>query len=157
MHMLGRTAAELDELVRRFDACSLPKDECTHAAHLAVGLWHVERYGEEEALPRLRRGIRHLNESHGTINSATSGYHETITRAYVALLSAFLARSKGASIAHRLASLLDGPLSSREVLLTFYSRPRLICAEARLIWVEPDLAPISLQAVLGSSDSGGKR
>jgi hypothetical protein len=44
------TGAELEDLVRRFAERSLPKAEWTHAAHLAVGLWHVSRYGRDEAL-----------------------------------------------------------------------------------------------------------
>src|SRR5688572_21330050 len=39
------TDTELDDLVMRFVERSLPKAEWTHAAHLAVGLWHVRRYG----------------------------------------------------------------------------------------------------------------
>ena len=42
---------------------------------------------------RLRSGIRRLNESHGGVNSATDGYHETITAAYVQLLAQYLERS----------------------------------------------------------------
>lgn len=72
-----------DEVVARFTACRLSHSEWTHQAHLAVGLWHVHHYGADEALTRLRVGIRRLNGSHWTPNSATRGYHETITRAYV--------------------------------------------------------------------------
>ena len=41
------TDAELEDLVRRFAERTLPKAEWTHAAHLAVGLWHVSRYGRD--------------------------------------------------------------------------------------------------------------
>ena len=142
------TAAELDELVRRFEACNVPRSEWTHAAHLAVGLWHVCRYGPEAALAELRRAIRRLNESNGVVNSATSGYHETITSAYVQLLTAFADRHADASIADRVARLLSGGLAERSALLAFYSRGRLESTEARLAWVEPDLAPLALDAVL---------
>ena len=47
----------------RFEACAIPEKEWTHAAHLTVGLWHVERYGRDDALTRLRSGIRRLNET----------------------------------------------------------------------------------------------
>jgi hypothetical protein len=43
------TGVELDELVRRFHACEVPKPEWTHAAHLSVGLWRVSRYGDPRA------------------------------------------------------------------------------------------------------------
>jgi hypothetical protein len=77
-------------LASRFAALTLPKEEWTHAAHLTVGAWHVDRHGPVEALARLRDGIRRLNESHGNVNTATDGYHETITAAYVTLLAAYL-------------------------------------------------------------------
>jgi hypothetical protein len=56
------TDAELEDLVRRFNACNVPRPEWTHAAHLAVGLWHVSQYGRRDALVRLRAGITRLNE-----------------------------------------------------------------------------------------------
>ena len=80
----------IDELAARFEACAIPAAEWTHEAHLIVGLWHVDRYGADEALVRLRSGIRRLNESQGGVNSATDGYHETITAAYVQLLAQYL-------------------------------------------------------------------
>jgi hypothetical protein len=63
----------LDDLVARFIAGTIPHAEWTHVAHLTVGTWHVHRYGPEEALVRLRVGIRALNDAHGTPNSATRG------------------------------------------------------------------------------------
>jgi hypothetical protein len=37
------------------------------------------------------------------------------------------------------------------MLFTFYSRERLMSVEARARWVEPDLAPLRIEAVLGST------
>jgi hypothetical protein len=54
------TPAVLDDLAQRFAALTLPKPEWTHAAHLAIGLWHASRYGRDDALARLRSGIRLL-------------------------------------------------------------------------------------------------
>jgi hypothetical protein len=132
-------------LASRFAELMLPKDEWTHAAHLTVGLWHVDRYGAAEALTRLRSGIRRLNESHGNVNTSTSGYHETITAAYVTLLAAYLeACPPGLSLAARVERLLAGPLAARDTLFTFYSRERLMSIDARAQWVEPDLGPLRL-------------
>ena len=55
------TSDELDDLVARFRARTLPKPEWTHLAHLAVGLWHVREHGPERALELLRTGITRLN------------------------------------------------------------------------------------------------
>jgi hypothetical protein len=88
-----------------------------------------------------------LNDSNGVVNSATSGYHETVTAAYAQLLAAFTERHADVPAAERVARLLAGDLADRGVLLKFYSRSRLESAEARLGWVPPDLAPLSLDAI----------
>jgi hypothetical protein len=131
----------------RFEACAIPAKSWTHAAHLSVGLWHVERYGRDEALVRLRTGIRRLNVSHGGVNSATHGYHETITAAYVELLAQFLESREDGESAGEAVARLSGPLAARDVLLAFYSREQLMSVEARATWVEP-VAPLDLSAVL---------
>ncbi len=133
----------LDDLVARFASATLPKAEWTHAAHLSVGAWHVSRFGREEALARLRIGIRRLNDAHGTPNTPESGYHETITRAYVLLLEGFLAACPPSlTLEARVAALLAGPDGARDALFAFYSRERLLAPAARSRWVAPDLGPI---------------
>ena len=137
----------LDDLAARFQECAVPAKEWTHAAHLVVGLWHVDRYGRADALGRLRNGIRRLNESHGGVNSTTNGYHETITAAYVQLLSQYLDRyHTDMALEMRAFDLLAGPLAARDILFTFYSRDRLMSTAARVDWLEPDLAPIDVEA-----------
>jgi hypothetical protein len=147
--VLNQSSAEsvpdLEQLVERFIARTLPREEWTHLAHLAVGLWHVDRYGAREALTRLRSGIRLLNDSHGTINSPGSGYHETITRAYVQLLAEFNTLSAAKMpLPARVSSLLASKLAQKDALLTFYSRTTLMSEKARTEWVEPDIAPMRL-------------
>jgi hypothetical protein len=137
--------ADIEDLAARFVDGTLPRAEWTHLAHLAVGTWHVERYGADEALRRLRSGIRHLNDNHGTLNSATSGYHETVTRAYVQLLSQFVQRCPAEmELRERVLGVINGPLADRDILLRFYSRERLMSPSARTEWIEPDLAPLRL-------------
>jgi hypothetical protein len=135
----------VEDLGARFQACTITKREWTHDAHLTVGLWHVHRYGADEALPRLRAGIRRLNESHGGANTATDGYHETITAAYVQLLAGYLDASD-LPLIEAVAALLESPLATKTVLFTFYSRERLMSTAARAVWMEPDLAPIRWSA-----------
>jgi hypothetical protein len=127
----------------RFEAAAIAKIEWTHETHLAMGAWHIARFGPARALERLRAGIRALNDAHGTINSDTGGYHETITRAYVRLIAAFLqARPAGEEIDASVAALLASPLAARDALLRHYSKPLLFSVAARRGWVEPDLAAL---------------
>ncbi len=147
MSMPSLSAAALENLAARFASATIPKTEWTHRTHLAVGMWHVRRYGPEEALERLRTGIRRLNDAHGTPNSDTHGYHETVTRAYVLLLADFLAAGPpDTPLAERLQALLASPLAAKDVLFTYYSRQRLQSAQARARWEEPDLAPLRISA-----------
>ena len=140
--MLG---SELEDLARRFEACTLPKSAWTHAAHLAVGAWHVTHHGPDQALALLRARIRRLNETHGVENSPSGGYHETITAAYVRLIAAFLARfAVDVPLANRVTELLASPLAQRDVLFRFWSREVLLGSAARSSWIEPDLHPLEL-------------
>jgi hypothetical protein len=117
----------------------------THQAHLAVGSWHVRRYGPAKALARLRTRIRCLNDSHGTPNSDTRGYHATITRAYAYLIAEFLAGcAKEATAAECAQSLLASPLAARDALLAYYSKERLMSVAARRRWLPPDRSPLRL-------------
>ena len=150
------SAAALTDLVARFRARTLPKAEWTHQAHLAVGAWHVQTYGADDAMRRLRDGIRALNRSHGTANTDSSGYHETITQAYVVLLDDFLQRAGGDDLAGRVRALMQSPLASREALLTFYSKPRLFSVDARRGWLPPDLQPLPVHTGVGSISRFGR-
>jgi hypothetical protein len=138
-----RTLTQLDALAARFEVAAIPAVEWTHETHLVVGTWHVARFGAAGALERLRAGIRALNAAHGTVNSDTRGYHETITHVYVRLLDAFLrGRAAGEPLDEAVAALLAGPLAARDVVLRHYSRERLFSVAARRGWVEPDLEPL---------------
>ena len=135
----------LEQLIADFQSCKLPRDAWTHQAHLRVGAWHVHRLGAENTLVTLRAGIRRLNDSHGTVNSPSSGYHETITAAYVRLLDLFLATFEtGVPFDERLAALVASPLGHRSILLRYWSRERLMSPEARAAWLAPDLGPLVL-------------
>jgi adenylate kinase family enzyme len=138
---------QVDDLAARFQACAIPESAWTHAAHLVVGLWHVHRYGAEEALTRLRAGIRRLNESHGGVNNEMRGYHETITVCYVRLLAQFLDAGRGMPLADLVTRLLDSPLAAKRMLSSFYSTDRLMSTTARAHWVEPDLALLAISTV----------
>ena len=133
------TSDELDDLVARFRARTLSKDEWTHRAHLAVGAWHVHEHGPDQALELLRTGITRLNEAHGTVNGDNSGYHETITRAYVRLLSDFIRTHPGLAVSDCVQALLVSPLAEKTALLRYYSKESLLSVSARKGWVEPDL------------------
>jgi hypothetical protein len=143
-------ARALDDLVAAFRARTLTHAEWTHAAHLSVGAFYVHRFGAAGALARLREEIPRLNDRHGTPNTPTSGYHETITAAFVRLLDEGLATfAPEAPLERRIDALLAGPLGGSRVLLAFWSREVLMSPAARAAWVEPDVRPLAF-AVLAA-------
>jgi hypothetical protein len=140
----------LDDLAEQFRACTLPHGEWTHTAHLRVGTWHVHHFGADAALAMLRTGIRRLNDFHGTPNSETRGYHETITVAYVRLIAEFLGTDRAdGELESRVARLLASPIARPNVLTTFWTPALLFSPRARAEWVAPDLAPLTLQRIVG--------
>jgi hypothetical protein len=135
----GPTEPEFQDLIARFQDATVPASEFTHAAHLVVGLWHATSFDEADALPRLRAGILRLNAAHGTPNTDTRGYHETITRAYLVLLARFARANPDLRAAPLAQALLASDLAKREALFSYYSRELLMSVAARREWVEPDL------------------
>jgi hypothetical protein len=131
-----------EELAAAFIACTLPKREWTHEAHLRVGLWHLLHYGADEALARLRDRIRRYNEASGVSNTDHAGYHETITRFYVRVIDRFLQSADRCRPVDRLAEDLIRGWGERSLLQRYYSRERLFSVLARRQWVGPDLAAL---------------
>ncbi|MEZ0335809.1 MAG: hypothetical protein ACAI18_17595 [Gemmatimonadales bacterium] len=126
-------------LVAAFESRTLPKVDWTHAAHLTMGFWYAVHLPADVALDKVRSGILRLNESHGVVSTPTSGYHETITRAYMRLIGAYLAEdSEGGEWHHRANRILER-LGTRDLLFTYYTRDRLMSPAARAAWMEPDL------------------
>jgi hypothetical protein len=136
---LYRTSAEVLRLVREFEACTLPRAEWTHRAHLTVGLWYLLRHDPLAATRLVRDGIKRYNEACGVETTPTGGYHETITLFYVWAIGRFLAHADRDCTLAALANLLVNECGARELPLAYYSRERLMSWEARTRWVEPDL------------------
>ncbi len=138
------TDAEIERLATRFCACTLPKAEWTHAAHVAMAIWLILRRPDllpERDMPDM---IRRYNISVGGVNSDSAGYHETITLASLHMTRHLLA-GLPADIAPADAldrALTASPLGDKDWPLTHWSRDRLMSSEARRRWVDPDLAPL---------------
>ena len=137
---LFATDAAIRSVGERMLACTLPKAEWTHEAHLATTLWLLVERPDivlERDLPHL---IRRYNESVGGVNSDTEGYHETITQVYLRAIRGVLARTDPAApLVAKVNALLQAPEGRRDWPLRFYTRERLFSVEARRGWVEPDV------------------
>lgn len=124
-------------------ACTLPRPEWTHEAHLAACLHIVRDRADimpERDLPGI---IRRYNESVGGVNDDHQGYHETITQAFIAGARAHLAeRPAGEELVRSVNALLVSPRGARDWPLRHYSRALLFSVPARRGFVAPDLFPL---------------
>lgn len=133
---------EILTLVRRFEDCTLPREEWTHASHLTVALWHLLQYDWPEASARVRRGIRRYNAAHGIRTTPTGGYHETLTLFWLRVVRSFLeaGRNEARSLGQLVGELAE--TADKSLPLEHYTRELLFSPEARAGWVEPDLKPL---------------
>lgn len=128
------TDAEIASFIRAFEDGSFPRTEWTHDRHLVMALWYLRRDEPVAATERIRDGIRRYNARHAN----HTGYHETITLAWIAVIERFLrGRDREAPVAVLAGELLQ-ECGARDYLLRFYSRERLFSDEARARWVPPD-------------------
>lgn len=117
---------------------TLPRADWTHEAHLAACLWLVRERADIALDAELPGIIRAYNESVGGVNDDTQGYHETLTRFYLAEVRAHHAATTGLSLVEAVNSLLVGPRGARDWPLHFYTRERLFSVSARRYHVAPD-------------------
>ncbi len=123
-------------------ACALPREAWTHEAHLGACLWLLTERPDVDVDVEIATIIRRFNESVGGVNDDTQGYHDSITRAYVAGVRLFLSTTAETGLAARVNALLLSDIGRRDWPLRFYSRARLFSVPARRAFVEPDLAPL---------------
>lgn len=123
-------------------ACALPREAWTHEAHLAACLWLLTERADIDVDAEIAGLIRRFNESVGGVNDDHNGYHDSITRAYVAGVRLFLSQTTASGLTARVNALLLSDVGRRDWPLRFYSRERLFSVAARRGFVEPDLAPL---------------
>ena len=134
--------SEVVELVRSFEAATIPHDDWKHAEHLVVALYYLTLNELEIAYEKMRSGILNLLEHGFKVDlKKEMPYHETITLFWMRTVHDYNASKNGASLlekANEVAYKWD-----KDYPLRFYSRELLFSDEARARFVEADLAPPS--------------
>ncbi|GAA0866515.1 hypothetical protein GCM10009115_29690 [Sphingopyxis soli] len=123
-------------------ACALPREAWTHEAHLGACLWLLSERPDIDVDAEIGGIIRRFNESVGGVNDDTQGYHDSITRAYVAGVRLFLSETTATSLVERVNAMLLSDVGRRDWPLRFYSRELLFSVPARRGFVEPDRMPL---------------
>jgi hypothetical protein len=131
---------EIHHLGEGLMACSLKREEWTHAAHFAAALWLMRYRPDLDAAREMPRLIRAYNESTGRVNDDNGGYHETITLASLRALRGVLdANPPEVPIFQIVNALMASTMGNPNWLLEYWSRELLMSVDARRQWREPDL------------------
>ncbi len=126
--------AEIVEMVEQFEQCQWPYERWTHRAHLGVAATYLQRFPFDIALERVRYHIQQYNQKCGDPN----GYHETVTILFMYKVRDYL---KGQTPDTPLTAAVDSLTHecNKQWLLKYYTAERLWSAEAKRIWLEPDM------------------
>ncbi len=141
--MIYKTDDEVEKLAKAFEERTLQKADWTHAAHLVVGLYYCFHNPLGVAKNLMSDGIYWLNDAHGTANTETSGYHETITVFWLRTIANYLEKTGREAGLAALANGLLAAFGDPNLPLKYYSRELLFSPEARLNYVDPDLEDFS--------------
>ncbi|MES2597455.1 MAG: hypothetical protein V4662_19050 [Verrucomicrobiota bacterium] len=130
-----------EEFFQEFETQTLPLEQWDHRAHLRVAYLYLSRLSFEEALVRVRCGIRAYNAAQHIGDTPTGGYHETMTHAWLHLVHVTLSEFGPMESSEQFLA-AQSQLLSKRALLFFYSRDRIMSAEAKKTFMPPDLAPL---------------
>lgn len=131
-------ADALDALVAAWRAGTLPKPDWTHAAHVAVCAWHAAGGTPvDQVWAEMRAGIRAYNDAVGTANTATSGYHETLTRFWAGVIVEHLATAGAATRLEAVRSAVAAFGERRDLHVARYAFDVVRDPVARATWVAP--------------------
>jgi hypothetical protein len=98
----------------------------------------------DEAIAKLRCGIRFYNESIGVKNTDSSGYHETITVFWATLVFELLEHLAPNCPPESCVSIVTSTFAGKSALWReYYSFDIMRSKEARTKWIAPDLKPLT--------------
>jgi hypothetical protein len=132
----------LESFLRGFEECTLHKSEWTHGAHVAaagVYLYDSRDFDITPVLPLVRDRIRAFNISVGGANTATSGYHETLTRFWLLIVSKHLKSNPPISRLDAARKAVAAFGEQRALHAQYYSGDVVKDTTARKSWRSPDL------------------
>jgi hypothetical protein len=134
-----RSVAEIEAIVRAFEACALAPDDFTHGAHLTVALWYVAHAPLPAAASSMRQNLARFIAHHGV---DPQKYNETITLFWLKLVQHFLAHAGAGRPLPDVANEMLARFGDSKLLFAHYSRELVQTAAAKTGWVEPDLRPL---------------
>jgi hypothetical protein len=127
------------DFLAAFASCTLPRPEWTHEAHVRMAYLYLrDRPDADALLPAVREGIHRLNASYGN----PTGYHETITAAFLRLVADRLRRAPSPTFDAFRAAHPDLFLPALGGLAPHYTHDLLHSTDARARFLPPDRDPL---------------
>jgi hypothetical protein len=127
-----------DDFLQQFESLSYPFDQWHHRAHVKLAYLYTVRFGVEAAAQKLREGIRAYNAANKVEETATSGYHETMTQAWLRIIHTTIEEYGPRATADEFFD-FHPQLSQKKILRLFYSVDLFMSPLARREFVQPDL------------------
>lgn len=102
---------EIERLVRDFESCAIPAADFHHREHLTVAVWYLQTLGREEAVERMRTGLKRFLNHHGV---DPKKYSEEVTVFWVDAIASHLERGSETLLVEKV----------NQILLSFSSTAR---------------------------------
>jgi hypothetical protein len=133
-----------DTLLRRFEDLTLPFEQWTHRTHVKVAWIYLSRHPLDEAIGRMRAGIKVYNAANDVPEGPMTGYNETTTQAFMRIMDAVRQAYEPVFPAADADTFCDThpQLMSKHILRLFYSPERRMHPDAKARYVAPDLAAL---------------
>ncbi len=74
------------EFLTKFEAGSWPFDQWHHREHIKLAYLYLSQFPFEQAIEKMRMGVKSYTAANHVPESPTSGYHETITLTWMHLV-----------------------------------------------------------------------
>jgi hypothetical protein len=130
-----------EEFLRTFEAGQWPLEQWHHKQHIKVAYLYLRQLPLDQAIARIRQGIKAHNAAQGVKESPTSGYHETMTQAWLRLVDVTLKEYGAAENADAFYE-RNPQLWQTKTLRLFYSKELFMSPRAKGEFVQPDMASL---------------
>ena len=134
-----RSEAELSTFLAQFEAATLPLTSWTHSAHVTVAASYLWQSTPEAVLPHIRTRIQTYNIAVGGKNTATTGYHESLTVFWLCAIHQFLQLNPAETRLNAVRTAVNHFGPRRDLFRDYYSFDVVNSREARASWFPPDL------------------
>jgi hypothetical protein len=144
----AHTPAALEAFVDAWHAGRVSRAEWTHGAHVAVCAYYAFERDPDAAFAIMKAGILEFARACGIVHTATSGYHETLTRFWALAIAAHVRDCGAASRWEAACAALARFGEDRDLPQRAYSFDLMRDVRARAAWVPPDRVIDGLPALV---------